>query len=150
VVRGAEAKGEMKLWRLDLATRTQPIAIAARHGGGHHPISPDGSLIAIAREPGGIDLVPVTGGSTSSVDGPVGEQPVSFTADGAALFVVHVVGDTIEVDRIELADHSRSSWLRIVPEQRPVYYSVALDATGQQITYSTNSDSSDLYVLEPP
>jgi eukaryotic-like serine/threonine-protein kinase len=151
VVRGAEAKGQMKLWRLDLADHaSRPTPIAARHDGGRHPISPDGSIVAIAREAGGIDLVAVSAGTTTSVDGPAGEQPVSFTGDGTAVFVMHVAGDTIEVDRIDLEERRRSSWIRIVPEQRPVYYSLALDATGQQVTYSTNSDSSDLYVLEPP
>ena len=52
--------------------------------------------------------------------------------------------------RIDLPSLVRSSWVRIVPEQTPVYYSVALDATGSHVVYSTNSDSSDLYVLAPP
>ncbi|HSD89251.1 MAG TPA: protein kinase [Kofleriaceae bacterium] len=151
IVRGAEARGVMKLWRVDLEhPSSPPTPIAAAHEGGRHAVSPDGSLVAIMREAGGIELVSVTGGPSVSLEGPIGELPVSFTGDGAGLFVTHVAGDTIEIDRIDLARRARESWLRIVPEQRPVYYAVALDATGEHVTYSTNSDASDLYVLEPP
>jgi hypothetical protein len=92
----------------------------------------------------------VSGGAITAIAGPPGEEPVSFSGDGTSLFVSHVTGDTIEIDRITLATRTRESWLRISPEQRPVFYSVALDASGQQITYSSNSDASDLFVLTPP
>jgi eukaryotic-like serine/threonine-protein kinase len=151
VVRGADGSGAMKLWRMDLsATPAAPTPIEVAHDGGRHPISPDGSQIAIAREAGGVQIVAVSGGTPESIEGSVGEEPLSFSSDGASLFVSHVAGDTIEVDRISLSTRTRESWLRIVPEQRPVYYSLALDGTGQQITYSSNSDASDLFVLTPP
>jgi hypothetical protein len=151
VVRGADAQGAMKLWRVDLANPASlPTPIAAQHDGGKHPVSPDGSTVAIAIEAGGIQLVSLTGGPARTFEGPIGEEPLSFTGDGTAVFVSRVAGDTIEVDRIDLAAPRRTSWLRIVPEQRPVYYSLALDPTGEQVTYSTNSDASDLFVLEPP
>jgi hypothetical protein len=64
--------------------------------------------------------------------------------------VVRTEGESIAVDRIEIASGQRTNWIRLVPPQRPVYYSIALDATGEHVTYSTNSDASDLFVLEPP
>jgi len=152
VVRGAQAGGPMKLWRIDLAQPTAPpLAIATVHEGGRHPISPDGSTIATARaQEGGVELVAIgaTGGRT--FEGPSGEQPLGFNADGTSLFVLHERDDSLEVERIELASGTRESWVTIVPEQRPVYYAVSLDPTGEVVTYSTNSDSSDLYVVEPP
>ena len=98
----------------------------------------------------GLSLVPALGGTPRVLSGPTGEVPLSFTGDGAALFVRRLVGDTIELTRIELATGARTEWARIKPEQQPIYYSVVLDASGERITYSTNSDASDLYVLEPP
>ncbi len=149
VVRGAEAGGPMKLWRIDLEQPVpQPLAIA--HTGGKHPISPDGALVAVARASGGIELVAIDGSASRSIDGPFGEQPLSFTGDGLALFVMHLAGGTIEIDRLELATGARGPWTKITPEQPPVYYWVVLDADGDVVTYSTNSDASDLYVLEPP
>jgi hypothetical protein len=151
VVRGAAAGGPMKLWRFDLAQPTAPpLPIDAHHEGGRHPISPDGATIAISRNEGGVDLVSLGGAAARSFEGPSGEQPVSFSGDGTALFVLHERDDVLEVDRIELANGARTSWVKIVPEQRPIYYAVSLDATGDLVTYSTNSDSSDLYVIEPP
>ncbi len=149
VVRGAEVGAAMRLWLIDL-DKPDPQPIAADHRGGPHPITPDGRIVAIARTAGGIELIPVAGEPPSSIDGPLGERPLSFTADGTALFVMHLAGQTIEVDRIALANGERTPWTRITPEQMPFYYSVVLDADGDVVTYSTNSDASDLYVLEPP
>jgi len=149
VLTGAEAGGAMKLWRIDLEQPT-PLPLPIERVGGSHAISPDGQLVAVAAPAGGISLVPAVGGTPRLIAGPAGEQPLSFTGDGTALFVRRLVGDTIEVTRIELATGARSEWTRIKPEQQPVYYSVVLDASGEHITYSTNSDASDLYVLEPP
>jgi hypothetical protein len=133
----------MALWKLDLQAGTPPEPIAGNHMGGRHPISSDGALVAIANPTGGIDVV---GGKP--IPGPVGEEPLSFSGDDSALFVMHLTAGTIEVDRITLATTAREPWARITPEQRPTYYTVVLDAGGDVITYSTNSDASDLYVIE--
>ena len=148
VLSGAEAGGEMKLWRIDLEAPT-PKPVPVEHGG-LHAISPDGSVVAIAAPHGGISLVPVDSSAAKRLDGPEGEQPLSFTGDGTALFTRRLVADTIEITRIELATGARTAWARIKPEQQPIYFSVVLDASGETITYSTSSVASDLYVLEPP
>ena len=148
VVRGADKSNAMRLWRVKSSSpQSPPQPISAVSDGGH-PISPDGSLVAIARDAGGVDVVPVAGGAATTFEGAVGEDPIGFSGDGTALFVTRAVEDTIHVDRIELASHARTSWLQITPEQRPVFYTIALDATGEHVTYSTNSDASDLYILE--
>ncbi len=149
VVRGAEAGGAMRLWRIDLENPV-PQPITAGHTAGPHPISPDGSLLAIARAAGGIELVPVgDAGAPKPIEGQPDERPIGFTSDGAYVFTMRIARDTIAVDRIELATSKRSSWTHITPEQPPVFATVVVNATGDVITYSTNSDSSDLYVIEP-
>ncbi len=148
VIADGEPAAAQKLWRIDLELGTQ-VPLAPARGVEAHAISPDGQTVALTGAAGGVDLVTV-GGATRGISGPTGERPLSFTADGTAVFVMHVANDTIEVDRIDLASGARTSWTRITPEQRPVYYAVALDGTGEIIAYSTNSDASDLYVLEPP
>ncbi len=146
LVRDGEA--EPKLWRIDLEKATQVAVGPAR--GSSSAISPDGQTVAVTAPAGGIELVSLAGGAARAISGPAAEVPLSFTADGAAVFVMHLANDTIEVDLIDVATGTRTGWTRIAPEQRPVYYAVALDATGETVTYSTNSDASDLYVLEPP
>lgn len=106
--------------------------------------------MAIGAAGGGISLVPVRGGAPKVIAGPAGEEPLSFTGDGSGLFVRRLQGDTIEINRIGLATGERTDWARIKPEQQPIYFSIMLDASGENITYSTSSVASDLYVLEPP
>ncbi len=143
-----DGEAEQKLWRIDLESGTQ-VAVGASRGSSS-AISPDGQTVAVTAPAGGIELVSMAGGAARVISGPTSEVPLSFSADGASVFVMHLANDTIEVDRIDVATGTRAGWTRIAPEQRPVYYTVALDATGETVTYSTNSDASDLYVLEPP
>ena len=147
VVRGAEVGGPMKLWRVDLE-HPDPVPVAPGYVTGQHPIASDGDTIAIARPAGGIALVSVSGKPVRELAGAAGEVPLGFTGDGSALFVMHLAVDTLVLERIELATGTREPWARITPEQAPSYYKVALDADGGVITYSTNSDASDLYVLQ--
>jgi len=151
VVRGAIAGGKMQLWRLDLeAPTTPPMPIGLAHEGGAHPISPDGERIAIERPGGGVIVAPIGNGDPQNFEGQPDERPLSFTGDGKSLFVMRRAHETIEIDRIEIATGTRTGWLRLLPEQPPFYFAVALDANGENVTYSTNSDASDLYVLIPP
>jgi len=144
VVRGAEAGSGMRLWKIDLDAPA-PEPIETKNKGARHPITSDGKLVAIGNAAGGIELV---GSERRVIEGPLEEEPLSFTADDSALFVMHLENGTIEVERITLATGVREPWTRITPEQRPFYYAVVLDADGDVISYSTNSDASDLYVIE--
>ncbi len=149
VIRGAEPGRSMRLWRIDLRDGAiQPIE--STHLGGRHPISPDGQTIATARAAGGIELQPVAGGVPKVLESAIGEEPLSFHRDGASLFTLRLIEDSIAVDRIEIATGTRETWVRITPEQHPQFYNVALSADGEVVTYSTNSDASDLYVIEAP
>ena len=139
VVRGVDASGAMKLWRLDPSDPVrppQPLAVA--HPGGPHPVSPDGARLALVRARGGVDVIALDGTMTTAIDGVVGEVPLSFSGDGRYLFVSHQVNDAIEVDRIDPTTGAREAWAKITPEQRPVYYSVVLSADGETLTYSAN------------
>ena len=82
--------------------------------------------------------------------GSPGEEPLSFHEAGGKLFTMRLVEDAIQVDQLDLASGARTSWVKISPEQRPVYFAVGLSGSGEVVTYSTNSDASDLYVLAPP
>ncbi|MDX2093454.1 MAG: hypothetical protein SFX73_36760, partial [Kofleriaceae bacterium] len=147
VVRGGEANKGSQLWRIDLEQPSvQPIAADTD---GRHPISPDGATVALARAAGGIELVDVAGGSPArAIEGSVGEEPISFHANGRSVFTTRLVDNAIQVDLIDLATSARTAGVRISPDQRPSYFSVALSSEGDVVTYSTSSDASDLYVIE--
>jgi Tol biopolymer transport system component len=149
VVRGAAAGKPPQLWRIDLE---QPSVLAIpTDTGGRHPISPDGSTVAIANAAGGITLVDIAGTKQPrSLAGSVGEEPIGFHANGRAVFTMRLAGSAIQVDQLDLASGARTAWATLSPDQRPVYFSVLLSGDGEVVTYSTNADASDLYVLEPP
>ena len=149
IVRGAEATGPTRLWRLDLAGGAI-VPIDAPAGTKQHPITSSGGLVAVAQPSGGIALVAFDGRPAHVVAGAADEVPLSFSGDDTALFTSHIDSGIIAIDRIELATDARTPWARLMPEQKPTFYQVALDPSGAQITYSTSSDTSDLYVLERP
>ncbi len=149
VVRGAEANAPTRLWRIDL-TSGEVASIEARAGVDQHPITSDGSTVALAQPTGGVALVSLAGKPLHAIAGPIDERALGFSADDATLFVSHLEAGTIAIDRLDLATDARTPWTRLTPEQTPAYYRVALDATGEVVTYSTSSDASDLYVLERP
>jgi len=151
VLRGAtSAGGAMRLWRIDLGHPVPEPIGPDDVPVGLHPISPDGAWVAVANRGGGITLLSATKHERRQFQGPPDDRPLGFTRDGAALFVSHLRGDAIEVERLDLAAGTRAAWTTITPEQHPIYYSIALDADGGIVTYSVNSDSSDLYILEQP
>ncbi len=148
-IRGAAAGKSMQLWRIGLRDGTvQPIE--SSHVGGRHPLSPDGEIIALARPTGGIELQPIKGGAPRVIESVIGEEPLSFHRDGGSLFTLRLADASIVVDRVDLATGVRESWVKVTPEQPPQYFSVVLSADGEIVTYSTNSDASDLYVIESP
>jgi len=149
VARGAEASGASRLWRFDLGGGDIVPIETATHTD-EHPITSDGTLVAVSHPSGGIDLVSLAGKPTRVIAGAADERPVGFSGDATALFTSHLEDGSIAIDRLDLATDARTRWTRLTPEQKPTYYRIVLDPTGQLVTYSTSSDTSDLYVLTRP
>jgi hypothetical protein len=148
VLRAAEAGKPMRLWHVDLVANTVAPIDTPVPSERYHPISADGATIAVQRSDG-VALVPVAGGAARAIGTPA-DRPISFTGDGAALFVAHLGDRGIEVDRLDVATGARASWARIPTAEPPSFWQVVLDATGANLAYSISADSSDLYVLERP
>jgi sugar lactone lactonase YvrE len=152
VFRAAAATGAMRLWIQDLGGGAPraigPDAIETEA----HPVSPDGALVAIGDD-AGVRLISTAGAPDRVIAGPAGEQPVGFSGDGAALFVID--GDRFprQVVRVALATGKRTPWATIEAPDRDLtdehFGGFATDAAGD-VFFSVMTLQSDLYVIEPP
>jgi hypothetical protein len=151
VFRGAVAGGRMRLWLQDLEGGPPRAIGPDAMRGGTHPISPDGAWVASA-DPGGVRLLSTAGAADRILPGAAGEQPISFTADGSALFVLDGGSFPRQLRRVEVATGRRTPWDTLVgtAEDDTTYAPVALDGDGQHLAYSISTTQSDLYVVEPP
>jgi hypothetical protein len=148
IVRGAEAGKPMQLWRVPVAGG-EPVPLGRDAPHEKHPISPDGSQIALATWSGGVTLVSTTGGAADRVlAGPPHEQPIGFSGDGAKLYTYFRKDGEIEVDELQLATGERGVWDTLRPEQLSDFFGIAIDAGGQVAVYTVLSTFADLYVLE--
>ncbi|MCX5743597.1 MAG: hypothetical protein NT062_13985, partial [Proteobacteria bacterium] len=150
VVRGA-AKGQpMRLWRYDLEAKTPPEPVGPdKTGEGTHPITADGAVLAIADRGKGIQLVSLTGAPTRVIGS--GEiVPLSFNEAGTSLFVMALHNYPRHLVEIELATGRETELAVISPEDKPDRFTVAIDATGATLAYSTISESAELFIIEPP
>jgi WD40 repeat protein len=146
VVRGAEAGKPMQLWRIPTGGGDpQPLGRDAPYE--KHPISPDGSLVALANASGGVLLFSTSGGSERVIAGPEAEHPIGFSTDGTALFTYGVRDGQIEIYKLELASGERAVWDALRPELLTPYFEIAVDGAGQLSVYTIGSKSADMYVV---
>ncbi len=114
------------------------------------PIAPDESAVIFGDTKGGYLRCPLGGGAPVPVPGlRPGDVPVTFSADGAAVFVAEQ-GVPIPVVRLDLATGRRTPWLNIAPPDaaglRIATVSIAPD--GRHWALSTARVLTDLYVAE--
>ncbi len=149
VVRGAEAGDQpMRLWLLDLNGGDPAPIGPAEVRPGLHPISAEGTLVAIANPAGGIRVISLVGGPEKLI-GKGEEEPVGWSVDGA-LYVMALHRVPRKVERYDFGTQARTPWVTIAPEGKPKLVHVALDASGQDVAWSLVTELSDLYVVEPP
>ena len=151
LVRAAEKDRAMRLWLLDLQGGAPAPIGPDPAPTGRHPISPDGGVFAVSDPRGGLALITTVGGATRHLDDTQPLWPMSFSTDGRYLFAMNAHNWPRVISRIDLQDLAkREEWARIDPEDRPKHSSVTIDGDGSQIVYDLPSETSDLYVIEPP
>ena len=151
LVRAAEKDKAMRLWLLDLQGGA-PVPIGPDPAPtGRHPISPDGRQFAVSDSRGGLTLFATAGGAIRHLDDTQPLWPLGFSTDGRYLFAMNAHNWPRVISRVDLQDLTkRDEWARIDPEDRPKHSSVAIDGDGAHIVYDLPSETSDLYVIEPP
>jgi hypothetical protein len=160
VVRAAADDGEMRLWLVDLADRSPPAPIgppSVRHG--HHPISRDGEWLALSATDG-ITLVSTSGkpertlrptptqGGLPLPNGPF--EPLVFTENGRSLIVMNQHSYPRVLLQVALDTGEAHELWRFDPADRPRLFEAAVAGDASTMVYSVSSETSDLYVVEPP
>jgi eukaryotic-like serine/threonine-protein kinase len=115
------------------------------------PVSPDGSRVAIVGRDGRAAIYPIAGGTPVDIPTLVpGEFPLSWTADGRALFVAGPSNVPHRVFTIDLSTGRRSPWKELRPSQvagiRLSQVSVTPD--GRSFVHMYSRLLSNLYVAE--
>jgi hypothetical protein len=115
------------------------------------PVSPDGSRVAMVGRDGRAAIYRIAGGPPVEIPTVVrGEFPVSWTADGRALFVAGLSNVPHRVFKIDLSTGQRSPWKELHPSQvagiRMSQVSVTPD--GRSFLHMYSQLLSNLYVAE--
>jgi eukaryotic-like serine/threonine-protein kinase len=115
-------------------------------------ISPDGRQAACTGPEGEGMIYPIEGGSPRAIPGlQAGEQLLSWSSDGRALFVGQFRKAPMKIVRLDLATGRREPWREFTPEDPatlllPLYY-FAMTPDGASYAYSSFNVSSDLYLV---
>jgi hypothetical protein len=115
------------------------------------PVSPDGSRVAILAADGRPLLQPIAGGPAIEVPTTVrGEYPVTWSADGKALFVAGPSNVPHRVYRVDLATGRRELWKELRPSQAAGIRlsQVSLTPDGRSFLHMYSGLLSNLYVAE--
>jgi hypothetical protein len=160
IVRAAADDGEMRLWSVDLSDKSPPFPIGPptiRHG--HHPISRDGEWLALMAKDG-ISLVSTSGKPehtlrpTPTQNGPALPtgpfEPLMFSDDGRSLVIMNQHSFPRIVLQVSLETGEAHELWRFDPTDRPRVFEAAVARDASLMVYSVSSETSDLYVVEPP
>lgn len=148
------------------AGRPQRLFVQSLSGGAPQPISPEGCRLPIPSDcisPNGLwvaaiyesrpVLISATGGDPQLIEGLfAGEEPVAWSRDGKALFVVESRrGPALRVVRFELASRKRILWreLRLRdPAGAYITYQPAIARDGAVYFYTAYRSLSNLFLVE--
>jgi hypothetical protein len=114
------------------------------------PISPDGRQVVLQDVDGAFKVWPVNGGDGVPIPGTHSQdQPLTFTEDGAALFVTKP-SLPIEIERLELASGKRTHWMTGAPtDPAGLRYTLAtITPNGKYWAMSTAKLLTHLYLVE--
>jgi hypothetical protein len=114
------------------------------------PVSPDGQKVVLQDVDGTFKMWPVAGGNGVPIAGTrPQDQPLTFTEDGAALFVA---GQSlpIEIERLELASGKRTHWMSGAPtDPAGLRFTLAtITPNGKYWAMSTAKMLTHLYLVE--
>ncbi|HET7433799.1 MAG TPA: hypothetical protein VFN10_03700, partial [Thermoanaerobaculia bacterium] len=116
-------------------------------------VSPDARFVAGMTAGETLALYPLDGSlqTTPIAGAEKGEVPITFTSDGAALFVYRPTALPAQVTRIELATGARTPWKEFTPSDPAGVYRIApvfITPDGNAWAYNALRTLSDLYVAE--
>ncbi len=127
----------------------RPILVMTRGRNSYPILSPDGAMIAVHPEQGGITLHRV--GSDQSI--PVknvhdAEYPIRFVNGGKSLLAAEILPREFALDVIDLANGARKPWKRIPTRIRPTEGILMVTPDLKYYAYSISLYASDLYIVD--
>ena len=156
VVGGAVPGKGYQLWVIDTLEETSAsITPENIPGNAIRPfaVSPDGRFVAGLTPQEAIAIYDANGGTNGTpVPGVAkGEVPITFSSDGAALYVYSPNALPAKIDRVEIATGARTLWKEFNPTDPAGVYRIApVRITPDASAYAYNAQRilSDLYVAE--
>jgi eukaryotic-like serine/threonine-protein kinase len=113
-------------------------------------LSPDGGMLAVREERGGISLYRMDGSQPVAVKGVLdNEYPIRFAKGGRSLLVAEPTGHQLVLTLVELASGRRELWKRLTTEARGTTRAlIVVTPDLRYYAYQSPRYSSDLYILD--
>jgi dipeptidyl aminopeptidase/acylaminoacyl peptidase len=151
VIVGGPDSRRSRLYVWDERNSTAPRAVSADGTYGKPVVSPDGLLIAAAREGAALSLYSVDGEEARPLAGATeDDQPLRWSADGKWLFVRAGSGMPAQIDRLEIASGRRENWKQLMPADRTGLFGISgvvITPDGTSYAYTFSSSISTLYLV---
>jgi len=156
VVAGALPKKGYQLYVIDtLDESVKPVSPENIWGDAYRPfaVSPDGRYVAGMTKQQTIALYPVDATAEPSIVPAIepGEVPITWSADGASLFVYRPTALPAQVTRVTLATGAREPWKQFSPNDPAGVYKIApicITPDGAAYAYNALRLLGDLYVAD--
>ena len=153
---GGEQGASLRWFRQSVPSgEPRPITGAVQQSEGYDlgssPVSPDGSMLAAAKD-GAIALYPLDGGEPRTlVNVPSTMAVIQFTSDGRALYVKERVGRSVRIHRVELETGRSELWRTLAPSDvtgLDEIYAIQISDDGESYYYTFMRKYSDLFIVE--
>jgi len=127
-----------------------PILAKASGRNAFPTLSPDGGMLAVREERGGISLYRMDGSQPVAVKGVFdNEYPIRFAKGGRSLLVAEPTGHQLVLTLVELASGRRELWKRLTTEARGTTRAlIVVTPDLKYYAYQSPRYSSDLYVVD--
>jgi eukaryotic-like serine/threonine-protein kinase len=126
-----------------------PVLVKAKGRKTDPTLSPDGTIIALHEEGGGISLYRAGSSQSTAVKGVVAsEYPVRFVDGGRGLLVADTSSKVIVLTVVDLASGHRQSWKRLFLSVHRQGRPIAVTPDLKYYAYHSPRYSSDLYLVE--
>jgi dipeptidyl aminopeptidase/acylaminoacyl peptidase len=127
-----------------------PVLVQAGARDSFPKISPDGGMVALRKDRGGINLYPLNGSQPVALQGvEESEYPVRFVKDGKSLLVADANGRGLVLTLVDLADGKRALWKSFEAQAVQTTSVVAIATPDlKYYAYSSPRHSSILYIVD--
>ena len=126
-----------------------PVLVKAKGRNTDPTVSPDGSMVALHEEGGGISLYRARSGQPVAVKGALAaESPIRFVDGGRSLLVGDSSGKEVVLTLVDLASGQRKAWKRLYFSVQRKGKAIVVTPDLKYYAYYSPRYSSDLYLVQ--